>query len=420
MMLIRNMNTTITPTTTRAVKFRRKTKKRSMSERLIGLRSKSSSSSSSASTSETASSGEQEIKEITTTTHVVKSLETLKQIARDYETSTADISALNGLGFRRTLIVGERLIIRSDSSLSSPANTDLAAGEVVPSSAVEEEKASSTPATTTTTTTIVTIERPQEQEREEQEEQEQEQEDREVLMNKKTNRMITIVDDMKLKLEALKPPVLGAAKTIGKNIESLRERALRGTTTSTYNNHFVSVDVLKKNIMTPTLTTISFQQSFGIGIGTAAFVSAALIAMSSSRQQQEKTTMKETTKVEQNDDEKEKEEEEEEEEEEEKEQQQQLLKEEVVEVEEIIEKEKEEFAKKIITTATMANVLPVTTPAAAAAEPSLEKFKDWMDPPSTTEKFESSIEEFKQKLQDAQEALIILQDQLEKSKRNNK
>ena len=68
----------------------------------------------------------------------------------------------------------------------------------------------------------------------------------------------------------------------------------------------------------------------------------------------------------------------------------------------------------------MANVLPVTTPAAAAAEPSLEKFKDWMDPPSTTEKFESSIEEFKQKLQDAQEALIILQDQLEKSKRNNK
>ena len=347
---------------------------------------------------------------------MVKSLETLKQIARDYETSTADISALNGLGFRRTLIVGERLIIRSDSSLSSPANTVLAAGEVVPSSAVEEEKASSTPATTTTTTTIVTIERPQEQEREEQEEQEQEQEDREVLMNKKTNRMITVVDDMKLKLEALKPPVLGAAKTIGKNIESLRERALRGTTTSTYNNHFVSVDVLKKNIMTPTLTTISFQQSFGIGIGTAAFVSAALIAMSSSRQQQEKTTMKETTKIEQNDDEKEKEEEEEEEEQ----QQQQLLKEEVVEVEEIIEKEKEEFAKKIITTATMANVLPVTTPAAAAAEPSLEKFKDWMDPPSTTEKFESSIEEFKQKLQDAQEALIILQDQLEKSKRNNK
>ena len=47
----------------------------------------------------------------------------------------------------------------------------------------------------------------------------------------------------------------------------------------------------------------------------------------------------------------------------------------------------------------------------------LERLKGWMDERDAQENFESSIEEFKAKLAAAQDALIVLQDQLEQSKR---
>ena len=48
----------------------------------------------------------------------------------------------------------------------------------------------------------------------------------------------------------------------------------------------------------------------------------------------------------------------------------------------------------------------------------LERLKGWMDERDMEENFESSIEEFKAKLAAAQDALIVLQDQMERSKRN--
>ena len=63
-------------------------------------------------------------------------------------------------------------------------------------------------------------------------------------------------------------------------------------------------------------------------------------------------------------------------------------------------------------------------PAAVEVAPSssspapLERLKGWMDERDMEENFESSIEEFKAKLAAAQDALIVLQDQMEQSKRN--
>ena len=74
-----------------------------------------------------------------------------------------------------------------------------------------------------------------------------------------------------------------------------------------------------------------------------------------------------------------------------------------------VEKEVEE---KITIQPAAVEVAPSSSPAP------LERLKGWMDERDMEENFESSIEEFKAKLAAAQDALIVLQDQMERSKRN--
>ena len=57
-------------------------------------------------------------------------------------------------------------------------------------------------------------------------------------------------------------------------------------------------------------------------------------------------------------------------------------------------------------------------PSSSSSPAPLERLKGWMDERDMEENFESSIEEFKAKLAAAQDALIVLQDQMERSKRN--
>ena len=332
----------------------------------------------------------------------VQPQQTLSIVSKENGISIPDIVRLNGLGTRRTLQVGEELIVSDFEGNVGDADVGYKIIEraemttmVITSSTdeenttVEKEKeivSSSSPSTTSPTDETTT---------------EKEQNVKKILRLVPEN----------------------AKEAIMRKIERLKVE-------TTTNESAASTASLVQVVPRSVTASVPFTTSFGVGVG-AAVLSMALVATNIGR------------------DSKGKEEEEEEEEEEEKEEEEEEKKEVGFEVEssgisssisstrdgnssneeieavsvetKLVEKEVAEEVKvttPLPTVEVVEEKEDVVEVGRSESSPApLERLKGWMDERDAQENFESSIEEFKAKLAAAQDALIVLQDQLEQSKR---
>ena len=338
----------------------------------------------------------------------VQPQQTLSIVSKENGISIPDIVRLNGLGTRRTLQVGEELIVSDFEGNVGDADVGYKIIEraemttMVITSSTDEEKttvekekeivsssssSSSSPSTTSPTDETTTEEKEQ-----------------------NVKKILRLVPE-------------NAKEAIMRKIERLKVETTNKSDTSTAS----LVQVVPRSVT----ASVPFTTSFGVGVG-AAVLSMALVATNIGR------------------DGKGKEEEEEEEEEEEK-------KEVAFEVESsgsssrsstrdsnssndagapVVKQEEEEAVsvetklveKEVVEEVKVTTPLPtvavveekedvVKVDRSESSPAPLERLKGWMDERDAQENFESSIEEFKAKLAAAQDALIVLQDQLEQSKR---
>ena len=325
----------------------------------------------------------------------VQPQQTLSIVSKENGISIPDIVRLNGLGTRRTLQVGEELIVSDFEGNVGDADVGYKIIEraemttmVITSSTDEEnttfekEKeivSSSSPSTTSPTDETTTEEKEQ-----------------------NVKKILRLVPE-------------NAKEAIMRKIERLKVETTNKSDASTAS----LIQVVPRSV----IASVPFTTSFGVGVG-AAVLSMALVATNIGR------------------DGKGKEEEEEEEEEEEKKEvgfevessgisssssstrDSNSSNEEIeaVSVEtKLVEKEVAE-AVKVTTPLPTVEVVEekedvVEVGRSESSPAPLERLKGWMDERDAQENFESSIEEFKAKLAAAQDALIVLQDQLEQSKR---
>ena len=325
----------------------------------------------------------------------VQPQQTLSIVSKENGISIPDIVRLNGLGTRRTLQVGEELIVSDfegnvgDDDVGYKIIERAEMTTMVITSSTDEEKttvekekeivSSSSPSTTSPTDETTTEEKEQ-----------------------NVKKILRLVPE-------------NAKEAIMRKIERLKVETTNKSDASTAS----LIQVVPRSV----IASVPFTTSFGVGVG-AAVLSMALVATNIGR------------------DGKGKEEEEEEEEEEEKKEvgfevessgisssssstrDSNSSNEEIeaVSVEtKIVEKEVAEEVKvttPLPTVEVVEEKEDVVEVGRSESSPApLERLKGWMDERDAQENFESSIEEFKAKLAAAQDALIVLQDQLEQSKR---
>ena len=331
----------------------------------------------------------------------VQPQQTLSIVSKENGISIPDIVRLNGLGTRRTLQVGEELIVSDFEGNVGDADVGYKIIErakmttMMITSSTDEEKttvekekeivSSSSPSTTSPTDETTTEEKEQ-----------------------NVKKILRLVPE-------------NAKEAIMRKIERLKVETTNESDTSTAS----LVQVVPRSVT----ASVPFTTSFGVGVG-AAVLSMALVATNIGRDGKGK-------------------EEEEEEEEEEKEEEEEEKKEVGFEVEssgisssssstrdsnssneeieavsvetKLVEKEVAEEVKvttPLPTVEVVEEKEDVVEVGRSESSPApLERLKGWMDERDAQENFESSIEEFKAKLAAAQDALIVLQDQLEQSKR---
>ena len=322
----------------------------------------------------------------------VQPQQTLSIVSKENGISIPDIVRLNGLGTRRTLQVGEELIVSDFEGNVGEADVGYKIIEraemttmVITSSTdeenttVEKEKeivSSSSPSTTSPTDETTTEEKEQ-----------------------NVKKILRLVPE-------------NAKEAIMRKIERLKVETTNKSDASTAS----LIQVVPRSV----IASVPFTTSFGVGVG-AAVLSMALVATNIGRDGKGK-------------------EEKEEEEEEKKEvgfevessgissssstRDSNSSNEEIeaVSVEtKLVEKEVAEEVKvttPLPTVEVVEEKEDVVEVGRSESSPApLERLKGWMDERDAQENFESSIEEFKAKLAAAQDALIVLQDQLEQSKR---
>ena len=331
----------------------------------------------------------------------VQPQQTLSIVSKENGISIPDIVRLNGLGTRRTLQVGEELIVSDFEGNVGDADVGYKIIEraemttMVITSSTDEEKttvekekeivSSSSPSTTSPTDETTTEEKEQ-----------------------NVKKILRLVPE-------------NAKEAIMRKIERLKVETTNKSDASTAS----LIQVVPRSVT----ASVPFTTSFGVGVG-AAVLSMALVATNIGRDGKGK-------------------EEEEEEEEEEKEEEEEEKKEVGFEVEssgisssisstrdsnssneeieavsvetKLVEKEVAEEVKvttPLPTVEVVEEKEDVVEVGRSESSPApLERLKGWMDERDAQENFESSIEEFKAKLAAAQDALIVLQDQLEQSKR---
>ena len=322
----------------------------------------------------------------------VQPQQTLSIVSKENGISIPDIVRLNGLGTRRTLQVGEELIVSDFEGNVGDADVGYKIIErakmttmVITSSTdkekttVEKEKeivSSSSPSTTSPTDETTTEEKEQ-----------------------NVNKILRLVPE-------------NVKEAIMRKIERLKVE-------TTTNKSTASAASLIQVVPRSVTASVPFTTSFGVGVG-AAVLSMALVATNIGRDGKGK---------------------EEKEEEEKKEvgfevessgisssssstRDSNSSNEEIeaVSVEtKLVEKEVAEEVKvttPLPTVEVVEEKEDVAEVGRSESSPApLERLKGWMDERDAQENFESSIEEFKAKLAAAQDALIVLQDQLEQSKR---
>ena len=321
----------------------------------------------------------------------VQPQQTLSIVSKENGISIPDIVRLNGLGTRRTLQVGEELIVSDFEGNVGDADVGYKIIErakmttmVITSSTdkekttVEKEKeivSSSSPSTTSPTDETTTEEKEQ-----------------------NVKKILRLVPE-------------NAKEAIMRKIERLKVETTNKSDASTAS----LIQVVPRSVT----ASVPFTTSFGVGVG-AAVLSMALVATNIGRDGKGK---------------------EEKEEEEKKEvgfevessgisssssstRDSNSSNEEIeaVSVEtKLVEKEVAEEVKvttPLPTVEVVEEKEDVVEVGRSESSPApLERLKGWMDERDAQENFESSIEEFKAKLAAAQDALIVLQDQLEQSKR---
>ena len=323
----------------------------------------------------------------------VQPQQTLSIVSKENGISIPDIVRLNGLGTRRTLQVGEELIVSDFEGNVGDADVGYKIIEraemttMVITSSTDEEKttvekekeivSSSSPSTTSPTDETTTEEKEQ-----------------------NVKKILRLVPE-------------NAKEAIMRKIERLKVETTNKSDASTAS----LIQVVPRSVT----ASVPFTTSFGVGVG-AAVLSMALVATNIGRDGKGK-------------------EEKEEEEEEKKEvgfevessgisssssstRDSNSSNEEIeaVSVEtKLVEKEVAEEVKvttPLPTVEVVEEKEDVVEVGRSESSPApLERLKGWMDERDAQENFESSIEEFKAKLAAAQDALIVLQDQLEQSKR---
>ena len=324
----------------------------------------------------------------------VQPQQTLSIVSKENGISIPDIVRLNGLGTRRTLQVGEELIVSDFEGNVGDADVGYKIIErakmttMVITSSTDEEKttvekekeivSSSSPSTTSPTDETTTEEKEQ-----------------------NVKKILRLVPE-------------NAKEAIMRKIERLKVETTNKSDASTAS----LIQVVPRSVT----ASVPFTTSFGVGVG-AAVLSMALVATNIGRDGKGK--------------------EEKEEEEEKKEvgfevessgisssssssstRDSNSSNEEIeaVSVEtKLVEKEVAEEVKvttPLPTVEVVEEKEDVVEVGRSESSPApLERLKGWMDERDAQENFESSIEEFKAKLAAAQDALIVLQDQLEQSKR---
>jgi LysM repeat protein len=323
----------------------------------------------------------------------VQPQQTLSIVSKENGISIPDIVRLNGLGTRRTLQVGEELIVSDFEGNVGDADVGYKIIErakmttMMITSSTDEEKttvekekeivSSSSPSTTSPTDEKTTEEKEQ-----------------------NVKKILRLVPE-------------NAKEAIMRKIERLKVETTNKSDASTAS----LIQVVPRSV----IASVPFTTSFGVGVG-AAVLSMALVATNIGRDGKGK-------------------EEKEEEEEEKKEvgfevessgisssssstRDSNSSNEEIeaVSVEtKLVEKEVAEEVKvttPLPTVEVVEEKEDVVEVGRSESSPApLERLKGWMDERDAQENFESSIEEFKAKLAAAQDALIVLQDQLEQSKR---
>ena len=322
----------------------------------------------------------------------VQPQQTLSIVSKENGISIPDIVRLNGLGTRRTLQVGEELIVSDFEGNVGDADVGYKIIErakmttMMITSSTDEEKttvekekeivSSSSPSTTSPTDETTTEEKEQ-----------------------NVKKILRLVPE-------------NAKEAIMRKIERLKVETTNKSDASTAS----LIQVVPRSV----IASVPFTTSFGVGVG-AAVLSMALVATNIGRDGKGK--------------------EEKEEEEEKKEvgfevessgisssisstRDSNSSNEEIeaVSVEtKLVEKEVAEEVKvttPLPTVEVVEEKEDVVEVGRSESSPApLERLKGWMDERDAQENFESSIEEFKAKLAAAQDALIVLQDQLEQSKR---
>jgi murein DD-endopeptidase MepM/ murein hydrolase activator NlpD len=337
----------------------------------------------------------------------VQPKQTLSIVSKENGISVRDIVRLNGLGSRRTLRVGEELIV-SDFEEGGGEGTFqiIERKEMTTTSEKEEEEeeeekkeekkesvastssSSSSSSSSTTTTTTTTEEKSQEQ---------------------NAKNILRLVPE-------------NAKEAIMRKIERFKVE----TSKSAASTASKAAVVVQQSVT----TSVPFTTSFGVGVG-AAVLSMALVATNIGRggerkdkeEEEKKETEVESSSGKSSDSDS------------------SNASAPVVKQEEEKVEETAALAEKEATTVVEEKVVapppPPPPPVVEAVEEKkdvvevarsqsqspapLERLKGWMDGERDVEEnFESSIEEFKAKLAAAQDALIVLQDQLEQSKRNKK
>jgi len=325
----------------------------------------------------------------------VQPKQTLSIVSKENGISVRDIVRLNGLGSRRTLRVGEELIV-SDFEVGGGEGTFQ----------IIERKEMTTMS-----------------EKEEEEEEEKKEEKKERVAS--TSSSSTTTEEKSQEQNAkniLRLVPENAKEAIMRKIERFKVE----TSKSAASTASKAAVVVQQSVT----TSVPFTTSFGVGVG-AAVLSMALVATNIGRggerkdkeEEEKKETEVESSSGKSSDSDS------------------SNASAPVVKQEEEKVEETAALAEKEATTVVEEKVVapppPPPPPVVEAVEEKkdvvevarsqsqspapLERLKGWMDGERDVEEnFESSIEEFKAKLAAAQDALIVLQDQLEQSKRNKK
>jgi len=333
--------------------------------------------------------------------------QTLSIVSKENGISIPDIVRLNGLGTRRTLQVGEELIV-SDFE----GNGDDDVGYKI----IERAEMTTMMITSSTDEEKTTVEK-----------------EKDIVSSSSSSSPSTTspADETTTEKEQNVNKIL---RLVPENAKEAIMRKIERLKVETTNKSDASTASLVQVVPRSVTASVPFTTSFGVGVG-AAVLSMALVATNIGRDGKGK----------------------EEEEEEEKEEEEEEKKEVGFEVESsgississsrdsnisndagapVVEQEEEEVVsvetklveKEVVEEVKVTTPLPtvevveekedvVEVGRSESSPAPLERLKGWMDERDAQENFESSIEEFKAKLAAAQDALIVLQDQLEQSKR---